>query len=345
MSIIYSGRIDDSGAKEYLAAHFDLVDTSFGYNTIVQWIKNNAVNPNIKVIGYRDLVNGGTDETLPENYYLHANDGTRVHLTGTYPGHLMNPHLSWKTYSIQQLQSTLNTQTAYDGVFMDDFIYDLQSVHYGPVLIDHPYSELADGFSTANWGNWVVSFATDEKVALGNHMVMCNNHIDYYPGVAAGAMLFENCFHSDTASYDTNGMTFTNGWNGGLLAVDTLHEAASKGAIIAIHSGCSGGTLEQKQHWAEYCYAMLSFAAVDLNKTYFAWMFYGQDITNGYWPFTDMTLGAPLGDYTLLTGHVYYREFGNYHIIANLDNLGTFATFNYQGSHTLEGKHALFIEK
>jgi hypothetical protein len=350
MSIIYSGRIDDPGAKQFLALHFDLVDTAFGYNTIIEWIKTNAINPNIKIIGYDDTLNAVDVGTYPEDYYLHATDESRLRFTGTWPGYAMNPNLGWKPYLIQHVQSELNTNTAYDGVFMDNFAYNLQSQAYGPYSFDHPFSEFGDGYSISNWGNWMVSFATDEKTALGNDLVMVNCHIDYLPGVASGAMLFENCFHADSAGYDTNGMTFANGWNGGLMAVDALHEAASQGAIIATHSGCSGGTLEQKEHWAKYCYAMLSFATIDLGKTYFTWMFYGQDTTNGWWQFTDdIILGPPVNPdttYTRIgTTHVYYREFSNYYVVANLDNLGTSSTFNFQGSHTLEGKHALFIEK
>ena len=133
-------------------------------------------------------------------------------------------------------------------------------------------------------------------------------------------------------------------------AIDKLHTQAELGNIIATNSGCVDANVHpvEAKQWALFCYACLSFATVDVTKTYFSWQFFNDDTSHGWYPEMDIILGQPLGDYYKISNpHVYGREFTNYYVIANFDLLSsTSVTFTMNGtSYTIAPRTALFIEK
>jgi|GEM_PF-1711467 len=367
MSICYSGRIYKSDVKSYIAQHFDLVDTeiSSGASSHVQWIKDNAVSPDFKAIGYYESI--FSDESASnwgeinphEDWFIHsattANRVERDSSTGYLGQYLMNPNSGWSDYMATRCQNALTSYPMYDGVFMDDYAGDLESTAYGPyyfmdanthVSFSLPYQgKFDEGYTRTNWGTWMTAYTTNLRNTLGSDMIMTNNHIDTYLGNIAGAMLWEGFVHSRSSSYSSNGYYPSNI----ILAVDKLHEQALQEKIIATNSGCSGGSASQKEEWAKFVYVCLSFAVEDPAKAYFSWEFMPSDPTTlpTWYSFMDTELGFPEDDYHKIADpYVYERTFSNYYAIANLDNLGNFKTFTFNGvNYNLEGKHALLIEK
>lgn len=365
MSITYSGRIDNAGVKEYLKSHFDLVDTemSSAGNSIITWIK--SYNPNFKAIGYYESIfsiesASNWSEINPNNgWFMHvAANGNRVerHSSTGYLGqYLMNPNSGWNNYMTTRCQSALNNYPMYDGIFLDDYAGDIESTAYGPyyfmdaithATISLPYQgKINESYTRTNWGTWMTAYITNLRNTLGSHMIMTNSHIDTYLGNIAGTMLWEGFIHSRSSSYSSNGYSPSNIF----LAVDKLHEQALQGKTIAVNSGCSGGTASQKEEWAKFCYAALSFAIEDSTKAYFSWEFMPENPTTGtptWYSFMDTNLGNPTSNYYNIKGYVYARDFANYYVIANLYNLGSSTAFTFNGAnYNLEGKHALFIQK
>lgn len=356
-SICYSGHLDDTGygtygTRQYLAEHFDLIDTNFAssYNTIIQWIKSHAGsyggNPNIKAIGYYDAI-FEPSASLSENSYLHSLSGNRIVRSGTYAGqYLMNPNLGWKPYFINRCTTSLSTYTAFDGIFADDCVSDYL---YDYSLVPKERSEWNDGFNYTTtgyntWSNWMVTFVTATKAALGSKMLMTNSFSDLELAQAAGAMTWENFLHSKAYSY-------TEKWyspDSTISTINTLHNLMVSGVKVAVESGISDGTAAQKEEFAKFCYAAFSFSAVDLGNAYFAWGFMGSSpTTNPTWySFMDTNLGIPIGNYYQVKDYVYARNFNNYYVIANLNNVGTYTSFAFNGTnYNLEGKHALLIQK
>lgn len=356
MVICYSGRYDDPGVKEYISEHFDLDDTevsSYSYS-YVQWMKENAVSPTFKVIGYFDAIgvystnHYYSEVNQHEDWFMHNKSGDRIK-NSVWGWYLMNPNSGWVDWVVSHLNERLQQFPDSDGFFIDDFPYNLQSMSYGPYDFDTPYSDFGDGYSIANWKAGMTNYATALKENV-NGLCMLNCHRDTLVGEITGYAFWENWQHGRTTTHLGNGYTFTNGWNGGLLAIDILHNTALNGSAIAVNSGCSGWPLYQQEieEWAKYCYATLAFAMVDPAKTYFSWQFMSANNAGApvWYPFMDMEIGYPIDDYYNLQGNTYIRPFSNYYIIINFDNLGTHNTFVFEGEHyTLEGKHTLFIER
>ena len=90
--------------------------------------------------------------------------------------------------------------------------------------------------------------------------------------------------------------------------------------------------------------ACFLFAVEDMQSSYYAWNFYGDDSSNGYHPEMDYIYGAPMGDYYNVDDSVYAREFENSIVVANIATSSS--TFEINGeSYTLEGRTSLIIEK
>lgn len=338
MSICYSGRIAVAACRTYIAQHFDLVDTSINFPTYVQWVKDNAVNPNIKAIGYYDVVFGSSG--LQTNWYVHSG-GNIVKSSSASSLYVMNPSSGWANYYIQRAKTALNANTMYNGIFLDDLWYD-------PTYDTTYWSSSPSSWdiSMTTWQSSMVTFMGTLKTTLGSDIVMGNIEPPSALGTIGDqtkAIFLEHFVHKLGTSATDNGRTSTVI----LTAIDYLHGQAAKGNIIAVVSGCNAGT--GCEDWAKFCYACFAFAVQDPSKAYFAWNFMqSSPTTNPTWYqwMDDYAVGTPTDTYHSISGNVYERTFTNYYVIANLNNLGTSVTFTFNGvSHTLEGKHALFIPK
>lgn len=360
MLIAYSNYMSLPACRQFAADHFDLIDMNPNLNTYALEIKANAVNSNIKIIGYFDASfepSGSSDwETVNANepWFIHDNypqtTGNRVHPSGYPNNYLMGPNDGWGTYWAQRCQNMLTSNPAYDGIFADDVVNGYEGLNaYG--LSPNPPATVYTNYPT-----WQKNQLQLAKNTIGTKILMPNLYRDDITDVPSvtGVYFWEGFIHSRDQSHIENGYG-TDGWNYGRMCIDNyLHPAAEAGYIIATNSGVSdyNSYPTEGQHWCEFCYAMFAFAVVDPSKAYFSWMFYGWDDSNGYLSTPmDLLLGNPIDEYNHIadTPQVYTRNFDNYYVIANMNLLGTGSvtfTLPYNGvQYTLPPRQALFIQK
>ena len=80
-----------------------------------------------------------------------------------------------------------------------------------------------------------------------------------------------------------------------------------------------------------------------MNNSYFAWNFFGDDASNGYYPEMDYEFGNPIGDYYNVQGSVYARQFENATVVANIAASTTYTVEIGGISYELAGRSALII--
>lgn len=340
MSICYSGRIFLTAQQQYIAQHFDLVDTDPKAGSIIQSMK--AINPDLKAIGYYDAIFESQSVSHPEDWYVHGTgSSTRItHSSGINYLMNVNPNVGWMNYYITR---AMNLDSVYDGIFLDDYWHD-------PAYDNEYWSVLPSSWevSMSNWKTWMVQFAGNVKSNLGNKIAMAN----VPPSSGAiplitdqtHAMLFEHFVHKLGTSVTENGRTVASIQS----SISLLNSQAKKGDIIAVVGGCNAGT--GYEDWAKFTWVCFAFAVEDPSKAYFAWNFMGSSpTTNPTWfQWMDTEIGQPMGDYYLVkTPYVYGREFTNCYLIANLNSLGTGAVSFVINGHSvsLDGKKAVIIEK
>jgi|GEM_PF-2226493 len=363
-SICYSGHIShNDGCREFLATHFDLIDTESYYPQYVQQVKNYAANlgRNITVLGYYNTLTEPTyfpdwnylNDGNHEAYFLHDVNGDRIYQTSYSTNPVMNPasaYSGWNSYYAQRAYNLLvNYPGVYDGIFADCVYKDITEETFTKPFSSWDFNNDGVGDGVSNWPNYIYSLIQGTQNAIGDGMLMPNawRWTEYCQNITH-IHFWENFIHDEGTAYNANGYSITTSLN----AINLLHTQAELGNKIATHSGClpdSAHEAERKQ-WMLYCYACLAFAVVDTNKAYFDWMFYGQDSSNGWYSEMDMVLGQPVDqDYYHVTGtpYVYARDFTNYYVAANLNLLGTGSvTFNLWGQTiTLPPKQAVFIQK
>ncbi len=368
MSICYSGRINNAFARQFIATHFDLVDCN---SEIPRASEMKTLNPEMKIIGYYDAIMqspGMSDWSLVNNHedwFVHTTTGERVKST-RWGGYLMNPNSGWSNYYAQRCLAMLNTYPSYDGIFADDVIYDLRDDWQW----DHSQSEFSPGMISF-WPFWMKEHIQNVKNVIGEHLLMANPWKYTLFGDIAGAMLWENFIHNEEQSSSHPG--YGGSYQFGCLAINLLHEQALQGTLIATHSGCQRSSPDsERMDWLSYCLGCLLLAVHDIDSAYFAWMFYGQDSTNGYAPVMDTVFGQPLQNYTgriqestvqvaqhplggdggsySYCGGVFVREFQHYYVIVNI--CPSFSSlYDYTGllpdgtTYTVNAKKALFIKK
>lgn len=366
MSITYNGRIHYSDIQQYIAQHFDLVDTEISALAAnrVQWIKNNAVNPNFKAIGYYDAILQSTwmddwayfNSVQEEDWFVHHyTNGERItrHPSVDPNAYVMkvDPDGGWANYYIDRAVNGLNDYPVYDGIFVDDLWY---KPSYDNTFWSYYPSqwERIGGVSIGDesiWGPWTEEYMGDLKSAVGTKIVMPNTvPLNVLDDIAdqTHAVFLEHFVHKLQTPVTDNGRSPSNI----IDSIEALRIPAANGDIIAVVGGSDPGT--GAEDWAKFTYACFSFAVEDPEKAYFAWNFMPSNPSSNppWYPFMDMEIGMPEDDYHQIADpgdYIYERTFENYYIIANLDSLTSPpVSFNFNGnSYTLAGKHALFIPR
>ena len=348
LSIAYSSAMNSQSNQEFMAQHFDMIDCPRTYPTAATYIK--SINPNIKIIGYYDTMIEGRyyDDwnyvNQHEDWFLHDKNGNRVRSAVTTTNYIMNPNSGWSTYYAQQCRQFLANNPQYDGIFADDVITDIQEIGM-PFTVS--YSQIPSSIFT-NWATWMQQHISRVKTAIGSDLLVPNAwKYTQYCQATTHIHFWEGFIHHWDKSYNDNHYSIDQIH----YAIDTLHAQAVRGNTIIVNSGCANADSHpvEAKRWALFCYACLSFAAVDVTKTYFSWNFFVDDSSHGWYPEMDIVLGQPIGDYYRVTGtsYVYAREFSNYYVAANLNLLGTgTVSFTINGvRRTLAPRSAIFIEK
>lgn len=246
----------------------------------------------------------------------------------------MNITSGWKDYYATRSVEFLDDYLQYSGIFADNCNGHLNLGQFTVPDEDIPQ------YIWDNWYDWMYAFieyaynnitdgGTNDRIYLtnsGRYYEFCNE--------ITGRHILEGFVHN-------RGHLLTElGWAEGFThtAIGWLHNVAEEGNIVHVISGTvmpdnpTSEELEQEHQWMIYCLCCYLFAVEDMEKSYFAWQFWGQDDTNGYYPEMDYPFGNPLNQYYSITGSVYARDFENAIIVANLSPDTTY-TVNINGTN------------
>jgi len=311
-SICYQTNLDE----QFIADHFDMLSCGRGVTGDAANIK--ALNPDIIILGYYTFL---MPDYLPywsyvnqfEEWFVHDKDGNRIHLTFANI-YLMNPaqdltpneeYHSWSDYFVQISDDFLNNNPQYAGIFADDVAYDLEALGYSWNV---PYEDFEEGILD-NWSDWLMEHFEILQATLGDDMVMPNGW--KYTQICeeiTGVHFWEHFIHGRV--HDITQPGYSEWYT--LFAINTLHETAENGNVIADSN-------PQKAHqYMLFTMICFLFAVEDIENSYYAWNFYQDDASHGYYPEMDYEFGNPIGDYYNIVGSVYARQFENATVVANI---------------------------
>jgi hypothetical protein len=341
MVIAYGVSLNSDSNRKWIASHFDILDTGFcKQGAIVK-----QLNPNIKILGYRDAISMQTYQgdwnyvNQYESWFAHTKTGQR--LMGTIWGaYLMNPNSGWNAYFIQRAKDLFKLYPCYDGLFIDDVAMDMQELGY---TFNYPYTSFASGILT-NWKSSLMNEMLKTKQAFGSKIIMGNAwKYTYVCQNATHATFWENFIHGRSSAYNKLGYSV----DMCIYSINSLHKQAELGNIIGVNSGCKDADLHltAAKQWQKFTLACFLFSVVNLSKAYYSWQFVNTDSSKGYFPEMDLIFGQPVSDYKVLIKNTYIREFKYYYVVANLDMISS-SHFTLNGiGYTLQPRNAMFIKK
>ena len=229
--IIYAKRTFTDAEIAFAAGNFDLLSCSFGVDTVaLQKLK--TANPNIRIIGYFDILalpysttNSWWSTTCPytaadlneinthEDWFLHDLAGNRI-IHPAHPWYLMNITSGWRQYYINYADNLCNS--LYDGVFVDDAWNELSDFLRWGILVDAKTGATltvsdVDSSFTANWHSNMTSMLQELKNTLPNKLVIPNTYADldnptnekHTYATATDGRMFEGFGHKWNFAFDT----------------------------------------------------------------------------------------------------------------------------------------------
>jgi len=342
LSIAYGSTMANTTNQQFIANHFDLLDGTKTYTSAATNIK--VLNPNIKIICYYESIfedNTYSDwsyVTQFEDWFVHDKNGNRIEHTG-YPGsYLMNPNSGWSDYLAQKCQLFLQTYPQYDGIFADDVPLDLVEAGYS---FNVPFTNFEDGV-LSNWGSWMLQHIQNLQTTIGNKMVMPNSWIyTQFCENITHVHIWEGFVHG--RSHDVTQTGYGEWYT--LSAINTLHDQAEQGNIISVISGTKNANSNPTLAHQYMLFSLICFlfAVEDMQKSYYAWNFFSDDASHGWYPEMDHEFGNPIGEYYNVQGSVYARQFENATVVANISPSTTYTVVIDGSSYTIGPRIGLIL--
>lgn len=283
------------------ASKFDMVVCG---PTVTNVATVKALNPNIVVLGYKDLV--GMKEDMDdwavvnqhEDWFMHDIYGNRLqtdpNLWSWWLMNISNP--GYRQHLVDYCTNFLTTRN-FDGVFCDD---PWLGVWKDWFTWKYPANTIPN---TPNWANDMKSLLTLLKQQIGSKLLTVNYDASELP--YSDGIWMENfvAYGIDTPTWD--GYT-------PIRWVDTLYQNSASGKIVVAFCHYPRNMDYNDFRFAFGCYLL----GINGPNTYFNWI----DIwspSHGYYPEMDTNLGAPLGAYQVQNG-LYIRNFTNLQVIVNM---------------------------
>lgn len=301
----------NSSLISFVANHYSVVDCDFDSDlSAMQSIK--AINPNIIIIGYKDLIEESpriSDWAVVnshENWFAHDARGSRI---TTYNGeYLMNvSSTGWMQHWVSYVNSELTNNTCYDGVFADN-VWNTVTASWEDLSSSVPSS------TAVIWHNATIAFLQYIKANLMSGKILVANSdecsTDDYLKVADGQML-EGYAHGP---WDT--VTAGLSWS---TTIDYLARKSGTGKIVLADSGTLTTNASQAQinSVSKYCYASF-LVGLNGSQASYGWSQnptgYYNTIT--YLPIMDTNIGSPTDQY-YSSQNVYMRDFTGGKVLFN----------------------------
>lgn len=310
--------IFNDSIAEFVASHFDLVVTELDTTTIN---KVKALNPQIIVLGYRDIMamhpyyTDWEEVNLHEDWFLHDINGNRlIHKHwGWYAMDVGNT--GWRSHYANYVKSKLDS-FPFDGVFADD-TWDFFPAGSGwnpwTVSIEDVPIEIKN-----RWHSDMLDTIRFVKALIGNKLLIVNtaNNDDYVD--ACDGKMEEEFVHPSWYNLDEFYDNYIN-WRG---KVESLKNISQRGKYYIARSGTiipenpTEVDFERVHDMMIYCFASY-LLGVNGEKAAFGFnKIDSKDGSRGYYSEFDVPLGSPINDYYLLAS-VYLRDFENGKVLVN----------------------------
>ena len=287
----------------FIATHFTLLEVGFGMGiSSLQGIKN--ANPNMKIIGYKDLIGISTysddwaEVNSHEDWFVHDARGNRIIMTD-YGWYLMDVgSAGWRQHYVSYLNNRLNN-AQFDGVLADDVWNTIASWYLA--TFDHtvPSSVIS------RWHADTIGMLQYVKANLLSGKILIVNSDEFatddYLNIADGQML-EGYQHT---AWDL----ITTGF-GHCSAPDSLVRKSATGKTVWAESGTDTTGASQTQIGAmlQYCYSSF-LIGMNGPKAYWGWnLGDNSDLTSSYQTIMDTNIGQPTDAY-YSSQKVYMRDF------------------------------------
>jgi hypothetical protein len=265
-------------------AKVDLISADFGYTASqIQQIK--AVNPNVKIIGYDDIM--ASDLSHPDSWYVHNTAGGKLQRGSPYTWYCMDVgNQGWRDYFVNQVKQGL--AKGYDGVFVDDAAADL-------------------------WGGWFTS-TPDPAVVARWHSSM-TGMLDYVRQQISPKFLVYNAgtglgedliYHADGKFDEAFGTTDYGDWK---QRVDELRDWSGMGKYYLGGQYLASGDMRFtfRAYLLGFNGKNAYFSSGNLGS--------GGQVYYSEWE-TAKTIGKPTGAY-YQTSNCYARDFENGKVVVN----------------------------
>jgi len=323
-TIVYGTRTWTDAELSFLANHFTLFDFGFEFDT--QALKNlKAKNPNMKIIGYKDIsgmntyMDDWTEVNSHEDWFIHDINGNRVQQKD-YGWYLMDPASGWKQHYVSYLNAKFAATPEWDGVFIDDCAPELPP--WPNWNVPNSYIKSADyarwHADTLGMLQYLKTNLMSGKIAIANtYSTGLTDYINAIDGV-----MYEGFAHASWSDFNTFGASA----GGGMPEVlNTIAQATATGKIVwcdsgtAIPSNPTAADLAQVAKIVKYSYAAF-LLAMNGPKAYFNFNdWYSNDGSKGYYSIMDTQLGTPSNSY-YSNQNVYMRNFTGGKVLLNPSN-------------------------
>jgi len=293
----------------FIATHFALLDVSFGTSlTSLQAIK--TANPNIKIIGYKDLIgkSPGSDDWAEvnshEEWFVHDASGNRI-LNTAWNWYLMDvASTGWRQHFVSYVNSELSSQPSYDGVFADDAWNTIASWALSSFDKTIPASVIS------NWHANTIGFLQYAKANLLSGKLLIVNSDEWntndYINIVDGQMLegYEHCSWIPVTTVETD-----------RPSVSVLASKCTTGKIVWAGSGAviTGVNQAQIELMVKYCYASF-LMGMSGSKAYLGWD--QGDFFSSYQMIMDTDIGQPVASY-YSAQNVQMRDFTKGRVLLN----------------------------
>jgi hypothetical protein len=286
----------------FIANHFNILNVDFGTNGVAN-IK--AKNPNIQIIGYKDLLAMHTTYSdwsvvnSHEDWFIHDASGNRIK-NPSWGWYLMDVgNAGWRAHWISDLNSKLGT--TYDGVFIDDVWNALNG---------HGMSGITSS-QIARWHSDTLGMLQYIKANIAPGKLVIINTDEWnsntYVSAVDGEMLEGFTHEGWTATYSQGGR------DPGLIMV-MINKLAGDSAAGKIVWSASGSLINSDSNemarMVKYCYASFLLGANGPGAYWGFNTWVSGDGSNGYYSIMDTPIGSATGSY-YQSQNVYMRDFTN----------------------------------
>jgi len=300
-------------------AKFDVLDTGFEIGPDVARIK--ALNPNIIILGYKDIMFIHTfypdypEVDAHEDWFLHDINGNRLinEYWGCYAMDVGNA--GWRSHYANYVKDELDN-FPFDGVFADS-VWDpfFAGSGWNPwtVPIEDVPVEIKD-----RWYGDMLGMISFVKELIGEKLLIINtpNNSDYVD--ACDGKMDEGFVHPPWYNLDEFDDAYIN-WKG---QVDSLKNISQSGKYYLAHSGtlipenATEADLDKVHDMMIYCFASYLLGTSGEKATFGFNNIWSEDGSRGYYTEFDVSLGSPVNEYYSI-GSVYARDFAKGKVLVN----------------------------